>query len=409
MHAPFHSSLWIDWIFQLSEKHAFVMSALVALSSMHESYTCPSENQSINQQEAMHHYHNAMKEISCVDSSQTPIDAILVSSILFYTLENLRGSFYNAMLHVQSGVKIISEQRQFQSQSPLLAKSIHRDFLSIQNQVMELGSPDMSRAYDATQGFNPPLPNAFETVDDALYHMEIIYNEMYCVIDYYENIRNSSCHDAFSLGLRDYHERVSQRLAQWNVEFANLELLLNGGVDARQRQSFFLLRIFKLVIKFFFKSMSNAECFQSFDPDIANILELIDSFLQSEYEDSEATKCKFSLSLGVLPPLFLLSYRCNYAPFRDKALELLSSYNRREGLWDSSTLLQLAHKINAQKSILAPTGSNKQAHVSNISLVSDIACQVDLVVIETVPVGGTSELHDISAENHRIIEIIKQF
>ncbi|KAF7511055.1 hypothetical protein GJ744_005601 [Endocarpon pusillum] len=53
----------------------------------------------------------------------------------------------------------------------------------------------------------------------------------------------------------------------------------------------------------------------------------------------------FSLSIGIIPPLYLVASRCRDPAIRRQVIHLLSICNRREGIWDSQVTSQLASQI----------------------------------------------------------------
>ncbi|OAG39753.1 hypothetical protein AYO21_06028 [Fonsecaea monophora] len=57
------------------------------------------------------------------------------------------------------------------------------------------------------------------------------------------------------------------------------------------------------------------------------------------------TRPTFSLALGVVPTLFLIATRSRDLALRDKALSLLRSCNRREGLWDSHLAASVVDRV----------------------------------------------------------------
>ncbi|KAH8896078.1 hypothetical protein GQ53DRAFT_803696 [Thozetella sp. PMI_491] len=256
--APFYSALWVEGIFQIAARHDFVMSALVALSSMHESFCQQGELRERYQATAIYHYTKAMGDIALISHFESSIYAVLVSSVIFYSIESLRGCFYPALQHIQSGVRIIGEQR--------------------------------------------------------------------------------------------------QRLALDSSQPSQLAVTLDN--------------------------IFSGDCFDRFDVDIARLLDLAEAFLQGEDQGLGESQYAFSLSLGIIPPLFMLAYRCSYAPLRDKSLELLASKRRREGVWDSGIALRLAQQAFTFKSQVAATGSNYNVQISNISFVSETTCQMDFVIVE---------------------------
>jgi hypothetical protein len=413
MTSPFQSKLWIDCIFQLAERHDFVMSALVALSSMHESYTQPPDLRERFRSRTIYHYNKAMRHVSQVTQSEQSIYAVLVSSILFYSLESLRGCFHTALQHVQSGVKIMGQQHlitlQHSRQPSLLAASLENHFLALQIQVMELGSPGRSRAYDAVQGFDASISNQFRSVEDALYYIHVIYNECHCVIDYCEDLCRSACgsEDAFPMDIKPWYERILGKFNQWSIAFNSLQATLNveGG---RYRQASLILRIYQSLLRVFLRNVTIGDGFDGFNPDIALVLELAETFLQNEGGGSDKSQPTFTLSMGVIPPLFMLAHRCNYAPSRNKSLALLSSRRRREGIWDSATALQLAQRVVTLKSHLAVMGSSSHVQVSNINSASETTCQIELdIMAPTAVSSGAWFVVGNTTGKRKLVEVVQ--
>ena len=388
MAAPFHTKSWIYCVLQLAEGHTFVMSALLALSTIHESYSQTSNLREHYQSIFFHHYNSAMKEISRADHSEIHVHAILISSIVFYSFETLRGCLFRALQHVQAGLKIISYQHQLPAldsrQPSALAKSIIRDFLSLQNQIMEVGSPAISRAYDVIRGFEPPLPDQFKSIDDALYYIEVIYSETHCIIDHFEDFQDSDrvSADILTTEIEPRSKRIRERQEKWSIGFASLEASLGECAGRQERQAVLILRVYQIMTKLVLDNLFTGDCFTRFDIDIARVLELIEIFLRGESQGSREYHPTFSLSIGIVAPLFMIASRCNYIPLRDKSLKLLALARRREGIWDSKMAFQLAKRCIEIKSIMAGIGNRHHIHVSNIRFVSDTAFCVEFCFVE---------------------------
>lgn len=394
MVAPFNAKLWINCVLQLAERHDFVMSALLALSSMHESYSQKPQLQEQYQSFCFLHYNKALKKISQITDSETYTHAILISSIVFYSLESLRGCLYRALQHVQSGLKIVRHQPVPESNKPsTMTKSLIRDFLSLQNQIMELGTPSKSRAYDVFQGFEPPFPDTFKSLDDALHYIEVLYSEVQCVIEYFEEFQKSGrgSADILSVEIVPRCERIQERFNQWSMAFARLETSLSskGGIGPQDHKAILILKIYQTMQKAILDSFFTGDCFSKFDADIARTLDLIEHFLHSESRIPEQSKQKptFSLSLGIIPVLTVIAIRCNYAPARDRSMELLALTRRREGAWDSAMILQIAKRCIAFKEHMAQVGNEHHVHVSHFRFVSDTACRIEYYFVE--PEGGS--------------------
>ncbi|KAJ4300809.1 hypothetical protein N0V90_002897 [Kalmusia sp. IMI 367209] len=372
---------------------------------MHESFSQEPNSRERYRDDAIHHYNKAMREIFRAPQSEPSVTAVLVASVVFYSLECLRGCFYRALQHVQSGVKIISQRGpSFPTdlhQQSLLSVSLDRDFLALQNHIMELGNPSRCRAFDAIRGFDPPIPARFETVDDALYYIQVVYNEGHCLFDHYESLTQagSMSSEILSNDIGARYEKVCQKLIQWSLAFASLDGSFTGPHGATERQAVSILRIYYSALKVMLDNVFSGDCFDRYDADIARILEEAGIFLHSQVKGTQA----FSLSFGVIAPLFMLAWRCNYAPTRDKSLELLSANRRREGLWDSQTAVLLAQRVIAFKSRMATMGYGALVHIFNISFVSETACQMEIVIKESpAPLNAGLEFENLPKERKHI-------
>jgi hypothetical protein len=86
-------------------------------------------------------------------------------------------------------------------------------------------------------------------------------------------------------------------------------------------------------------------------------LELYDNLgneMKEIVEDSEEvlelvnqtpTTCRFTLDLGIIFPLYLVGLKCRVSSIRTKAIQLLLSSSRREGIWDSAFVGKKVHWI----------------------------------------------------------------
>lgn len=93
MTAPFQSDLWRECIYQLADRHDFVMSAIVSLSTMHEAYQETAAPNGLLQAEATRHYNKAIKAIAQARGAELSVDAVLTTITLFHSIECLRGGF----------------------------------------------------------------------------------------------------------------------------------------------------------------------------------------------------------------------------------------------------------------------------------------------------------------------------
>jgi Fungal specific transcription factor domain/Fungal Zn(2)-Cys(6) binuclear cluster domain len=91
---------------------------------------------------------------------------------------------------------------------------------------------------------------------------------------------------------------------------------------------------------------------------------------------AQTIKPTFSLSLGIIPPLYIVSTRCRDPVIRRKAIHLLSICKRREGVWDSWLSSQVARRIleieeeAAQQFFARRAGENGEDVPETVSITS---------------------------------------
>lgn len=264
--APFQFELWNQCVFQLAGQYDFVMSALIALSSMHESYSQAVDNQDHLSADVFRYYNKTIRNINKAMWSDLSVDAVLMTVIILHLIDSMHGSFQNAIKHAQSGIKIIREPLQSsisREESPF-GKALYRQFLALQIQVREFGNINMPRAFDGFQAFRPPICDQFSSAEEASHHFEIIYNEIRCLADYLQTAQESRIFlaDAYATEIQPRFEMITARFSGWTRGLRQLDVLLAKDSDSRQRQACLVLRMYKSLFAAMQSSFPSGECFR---------------------------------------------------------------------------------------------------------------------------------------------------
>lgn len=412
MTAPFQSMLWRECIFRFAERHDFVMSALVALSTMHQSYSQEADSRARLQADANRLYNKAMKSIRQAAASELPMDAVLVAIIVFHTLESLRGCYQAALQHARSGLALIGEQSRSSPsrQVATLDEALYRDFLALQNQAREFGHCTMVRAYDTRSGFEPAPCDEFESVDEALHHLSVIYNEIYCVLDHCQRMQEAgvALEEFFETDIRPGWELVMMRFKRW-VHGVDLLGLTVDKSPGRERQAFLLLRIYQSIFTAMLNSFPSSDCFEGHNEHVAQALQLAEMFLQEDEDARVQGRRPFALYVGVIPVLFITCWRSRAGAIRDKSLELLRLADRREGVWDSAVAYQLAQRIIALKDRLAGNGTSASplVQVAEVAFDSELTCKVICTIVDSeADVAGVMLPFEGAESERQHVEVI---
>ena len=257
---------------------------------------------------ADNHYNKAVRSIAKAAGPGLSTDAILASSLIFCALKILRGSFHRALQHAYSGVKIIGDKQPPSSphspRTTQFAEELHRSFLSLQNQVKELSEWATQRAYDTIRGFDPPIIDHFDSVEDAQHQINIFHDEVYCISQHGEYLLASgqSLEEVYSTNIAPRLTKAKDRFNQWSHGIKQMQIS-NQSSTEESSQSHLLLRIWELLFKATLNSISTADCFNTYDPDLVEALEIAEQFLDNENKIA-SDQPSFSLSSGVIPVLF---------------------------------------------------------------------------------------------------------
>jgi hypothetical protein len=116
----FESEFWDRLVLQISHTEPTVRHALLALSSLCETY----ESENINQdptnnqdkfriQFALQQYNKAVRLLAdYLPTSQARLEVILTSCLVFILLEFMRNDFDAGLKHLKGGLKILDDVRQ---------------------------------------------------------------------------------------------------------------------------------------------------------------------------------------------------------------------------------------------------------------------------------------------------------
>lgn len=360
---PFRSSLWTQIIPAAAQKMPAVLHGLLAVSSMHEHYLYAGSDASraLLYDYSIHYYNKAIRQAVRIAEPEDSFDVLLLTSVMLCALEGLKGEFEQSLQHALSGIKIIARGRQGPSTDTAIVPEdmLPKIFLSLQTQAMELEDLSVFRVYPNVVEKFPPLPTHFDDVEDAIRYFQILLNQM---VGFSDRFEEACKHLIYIPAIVPEHLLPEFRALhdwyfKWNEAVGCIRTLSSGG-DGNQHKAYLILKIYQSVMKIIFESLDkNIPRFDAFESEIMGMLKLAEVFLQTQggWEASEAMEHPqrtnaspvFSMSIGVVPILFEIAHRSRNRQFREHALRLLRSCNRREGIWDSKLAARLAERHNA--------------------------------------------------------------
>ncbi|MCJ1437153.1 hypothetical protein MMC27_006538 [Xylographa pallens] len=362
----YDSSFWEKLILAASAQKPSLRHAIIAIGALHEDFsrkrlaplTPSAEDQKT--QFALSQYAKAMGALRrSLSSGKEELFTALMSCILFVCFDSLRGWFESAMVHLQSGLRILRDLRRSSKGNHIIEDNILPLFtrLSIQSIIYV----DTKSTYDQT-GF------ARQLIDVS--GEEITISEEFKSLEEARNALNQAANGLFRVfymcdgdlpvvlqpieSLAVFNKYTSQ-LSLWNLAFEKFMVSKNKVLTSREVQGAALLKLHHTTAKIMagvhpgmsdmrpvFEAV-NAEKFLEYLDDFQVIVNLSRSLIAAAEQDAENGKppLTFGSDLGLIGPLYYVCINCSTISIRRTAMELLLQCPRREGMWNSVLITRM--------------------------------------------------------------------
>ena len=331
---------WTTIIPQASHEHTSVKHSVLALSILHESLARTDGLTEDDNSRLFHHYNTAIRALT---QSQPTTDIVLITCILFWTVENFNGAGQPSFDHMEAAQKILREFK---------AKANHTDspHYTVINRYIEPIVIDgvqhaRTRSVEIPEKPQEPervpselvdrimpasLPTTFPNLDAASDHLRS------CIQALLHVLNNDLSEDDTEILI----ERVEVHLQRWIYLFHSL----TAAGTACNRRLLVIHHVNTTTLLAEFKQSLDIELHQEEDFknqytwNITEIEELLASKLES--------MSHLSHDLGVIPPLFTAAVRCIDPDVRTRATAVLISLSRVEGCWSDNIAACMAHTID---------------------------------------------------------------
>lgn len=328
---------------QATQRHESVKHSVLALSVLHESLSQLGQLPADQNKRLLHHYNAAIRAVT---RSQPTTDVVLMTCILFWTIENFRGGGggkKSSFDHLQAAVKILNE---FKARDNFEASPHYEVIMKYIEPAIKDGLRHVppQRIVDVTdapedycvtiRALALKLPTSMSTLEKAADYLR------YClqgVLTLVEQGQTSQCILAV--------ETLEEYLNRWIVPF--LELTAVGSAWDRRLLVVHHVTALLLVAamkKEYNMEVQNAVRTQSQCSWIVSEIEDLVSHsedLKASLQDPEAV----SRGLGLIPPLFTAAIQCPDPSVRAIALGILRKWNGQERGWSSSIAIKIAQTL----------------------------------------------------------------
>jgi hypothetical protein len=277
-------------------------------------------------------------------------------------IESLRGHYATALVHLDYGLRLLSEvEAKYQRQLSASAQphSTKTSFASIQSLALIFTGLDTQAKQLLPTRKSSLNPTVESSRFGKLQHIPTIcttLEETRRISDQAWNFSLHSLHTPEMTSVPFGHARAATLqlcTAKFNQASSAFERFMEHSgnkLDAMGRQAANVMRICHIVAAIclnpdYHKNMDNEAIFLQREKEFSEIVCLATDIIDSSAVESlGGDTVRFTLESCVLGPLYFVAMRCRHKILRRKAISLLRLSRRLEGLWDSYLLAQLAER-----------------------------------------------------------------
>lgn len=421
----FDSSIWNQLVLQLSHSEPCVLHAIVAVGAMHR-FTggkCPSLNASnylgpgnpfaINQYiKSLYH----LRERLDGPKDSTCEQVALMTCLLFICLEMLQGNRASALVHLQTGLRILAGSR-----TPLLRIDRHQDAIrfdftpsSKHSMISQLVLIFARLDYESTMfgqqspalTFVPPstglgIPKRFSNIDEARQSLDKLANavlglrgtvlhlasqsmERNTDVDWVHNIcvhhaRARTIDLSHHENTSHQHSTVKASLEKW---FTAFKLLVRTPTYSNSQPAI-ILELQHFYLHFLISTSRTTRERQSdrFSRTFQRAIYIATKFISGISGDASRTST-FTLESGVIPSLYLVAMKCRDPRTRQKAISLLEQTPCREGMWEGGLIAKFATEMARLEERAFDVHENRELFTANDVPENDRFCDVVVAMSE---------------------------
>lgn len=386
------------YILQAAYHEPIIRTIAVAIGALHNSFVFNHKGISTTREEThftLLHYNKAIRQLIAMNPKTSPQtnDTFLVACILFFCFECLQGNYILAIQHATSGIKII-KQHQNLATSQSFPRYIPQEavtllFAILENQILEIEGvvpPSLDLRPAVFFSSTPPISNPHHlpsSTDEMRIRFEFLYNRFVRFQTVCEMLEDSTNVQAFEFlaqvqYVQTEYFRVRVELEAWIHSF-DIWFKTIQTKNPEETNTVTMLRIWRLIMSLYLRLDwppweaswdKNTEHFSEINSLVSDLLGLPthsdgSSFKSSVCDDtpysmasnassslppllpkpSKTLLSTFCLSLGIVTPLYLCATRCRDSRVRHRAIEIMFSCQRREGLWDAELAGRIAKRF----------------------------------------------------------------
>ncbi|KUJ06421.1 uncharacterized protein LY89DRAFT_603422 [Mollisia scopiformis] len=344
----FSEDVWDNLVLQTSHHEPAIRHAIIALGSLHERYVTHAAL--INRQDALDDF--ALQQYNlAIRSLMEPLSRKKRLSV-----DVMQGSYGPAIAHIRSGNKILHELQYDEtnkeyshhtlevSRNPYVPTNVVEDlFLRLDFQATQMVGEHSWEFYGKSSRTLQKLtpPRTFTALSMAREQFILCWHR--CSFLLHELDQNLESPDIMAL-FATWQKTSSGIVDAWNAAFESFLEENEDKLSENEKRGAAIMKILKATG---FMALRNAHPtahdqvkWDQFRDQYEEIVDLAEGIISSS-----AGIPQFSLDMGIVGPLYEVTARCRDPFVRRRAISLLKSAQRQEGVWNSFLTATVAERV----------------------------------------------------------------
>ena len=427
--------LWERWAMQLSHHEPAVLHGIIAVGALHRLAVERTHSGSLDvendKQVALRNYGRAISQIRRdIAGSQSKLDlrVVLLSSLLFFCFEMLRGEGTVAMQHLQAGLRILADHGRISRHTPAAASSpvclSSCPSSALQELVAAFAILDFDNAMLSFRRVEPPLllaldgidnfslvsgPYPLESISQARAWLNVLGNEVFRLLKELSILaERSATADGFdsssprfwcyvntlshSVDLGSSSDQINSRKRTLEDQLHKFDTALQSFMAEQKRRhdrTMMALELRTTLLEFHIvtcRSTHETAC-DAFDSRFRYAVDVAERFIHAapSFADRRCLGRRvYSLEPGVVPTLCLIAAKCRTRSTRHPAIKMLKRSGLQEALWDSTAFGTFVERLATleEETAVQLTGKPSREELRHSSDIPERARFVDINLVE---------------------------
>ncbi|KUJ17310.1 uncharacterized protein LY89DRAFT_584492 [Mollisia scopiformis] len=375
------SDFWSHVVLRFSEASPAVFRAVLSLSALHETTYCQGSETTMESMTFLRQYNKAIRQL-CSRQTIQPVQFTLTCCILFICLENLRGNYDAALLHLEKGLEVLKhwhtqdvtsseqEAREFITRAFQRLDMQATTFLDSRQPRFNISSLDQA----STRITNKPL--SFVDLHQARATLEALVSKLFYIITTksHPQLHSWSAENTYLPARKSLLNGLRVEFLKWKTVFDTFSHQEGQNWQEDELRLSVLLALHHHTTALMLDIRYNTDVDgKYYGPPKDEEWTKINDICQSMISSLSTSKSSFSADMGLIAPLYFTAMQADNPRISQRAIDLLYQIKWKEGFWNAGTAARVAEKA-LRDQITGASGANSTGGIAELAKVYCVTC-----------------------------------